>query len=161
MDNLIDMTKNELEQLGINEYHVDIRDNMFLIYDNTINDTICYSNKNNNKLCIYSIDDIELSVDKCFENKVKLTPCCNEIFRTDKNTCCLYIKRYFDSRKAYLETINALQEQLKELNDDIYNARKSMSFCEYFKYRHVLYHEFTIKAKQMFKINLRLGETNG
>lgn len=161
MDNLIDMAKNELEQLGINEYHVDIRDNMFLIYDNTINDTICCGNKNNNKLCINSIDDIKLSIDKCFENKVKLAPCYNTIFRADKNTCCLYIKRYVDSRKAYLETINALQEQLKELNDDIYNARKSMSFCEYFKYKHVLYHEFTIKAKQMFKINLRLGETNG
>lgn len=160
MDNLIDMVKNELEQLGIDEYHVDIRDNMFLIYDDIINDTICYGNKNN-KLCINSIDDIELSIDKCFENKVKLAPCYNTIFSADKNTCCLYIKQCFDSRKTYLETINALQEQLKELNDNIYNARKSISFCEYFKYKHVLYHEFTIKAKQMFKINLKLGETDG
>lgn len=161
MDNLINMVKNELEQLGIDEYCVDIRDNIFLIYDDIINDTICYGNKNNNKLRINNIDDIELSVDKCFENKVKLTPCYNKIFRADKNTCCLYIKQYFDSRKAYLETINALQEQLKELNDNIYNARKSISFCEYFKYKHVLYHEFTIKAKQIFKINLRLEETDG
>lgn len=161
MNRLIDTAKNAIERLGITEYSILNADDMFVILDDIVHCAICCIDYRLSEDILYvkHINDIYCIMPHCYADytqKAYFMADCIGKPANDTTQVDSMVKLYADSRKAYLETINALQEQLKDLDNMVKNAREFMNIEEFYNYTTILSREIKMKAKQIWTINLTL-----